>query len=165
MDIFSLKFLAVLAAAVLILTLRARQKRKGPTIVRGKQISISGQKITTPINRETPLACLLDEGKSFGEDFKVKEPPELPHNEHCKCELISTLHRSHDWFNEKNKPAETFPTDLGELTRNEYRFYKYSLIIHHPEASEELRADYRELAEGISVGDNIKKMVRAHFKQ
>ncbi len=163
MEIFSLKFLAVLAAAVLILTLRARQKRKGPTIVRGKQISIRGQKLTTPINRDTPLACLLDEGKAFGEDFKEKEPPGIPHNEKCKCELVSTLHRSHDWFNEKNKPAETFQTDLGELTRNEYRYYKFSLIIHHPEASEELRADYRELAEGISVDDKIKEIVRSCF--
>lgn len=163
MEIFSLKFLAVLAAAVLILTLRARQKRKGPTIVRGKQISISGQKLTTPINRDTPLICLLDEGKSYGEDFKEKAPPELPHNENCKCELLPTLHRSHDWFNEKKKPVETFETDLGELTRNEYRYYKFSLIIHHPEADEELRADYVELAEGISVSENIKDMIRSHF--
>ncbi len=163
MEIFSLKFLAILAAAVLILTLRARQKRKGPTIVRGKQISISGQKLATPINKNTPLVCLLDEGKSFGEDFKEKTPPGLPHNENCRCELVPTLHRSHDWFNQKNKPVETFQTDLGELTRNEYRYYKYSLIIHHPDADEELRADYRELAEGITVSADIKEMLRLHF--
>jgi hypothetical protein len=163
MDMFSWKFLLVLLAAVAILTMRARQKRGGPTIVRGKQISISGQKITTMITKETPLACIFDEGKLFGDDFKEKTPPSLPHSENCKCKLVSTLHRSHDWFNEKQKPVESFKTDLGELTRNEFRYYKYSLILHHRDAEEEDCAVYKELVEGISVNRDFKEKVRSHL--
>lgn len=164
MEIFSAEFFLILLIAILILSFRARRKRKGPAIVQGKQISIRGQKISSPVNRSTPLPCLLDEGRSFGEDFKDKTPPELPHNERCRCELVQVSHRSHDWFNDKNALQEQFDTDLGSLERKEFRYYKYMLISMHPDADETTRSDYQELARGISISPGFEETVVQHLK-
>ncbi len=69
MEVFSLEFLAILFIAIFILSFWARKKRQGPIIVRGKQISIRGQRISAVLSRDTPLSCLLDDDKAFGEDF------------------------------------------------------------------------------------------------
>ncbi len=163
MEVFSLKFLLILAVAVAFLTLRARRKRKGPTIVRGKQISIRGQKLITPITKTTPLPCLIDEGRTFGEDFKEKTPLNLPHCEECTCELVPIFRRSHDWFNQKGESVEMFKTELGELNRNEFRYCKYSLIINHSDANDNLRIEYRELLEKITVSDAFKQQVQTYL--
>lgn len=159
MDIFSLKFLGILALAVIILTLRAKRKKQGPSIVHGKQIPIRGQKISTFLSRDTPLKCLLDDDKSFGDDFKDKTPPTLPHETGCQCEMKPVIHRSHDWFNSKVKQTEKFVTDLGELDRNEFRFFKFKLIVEHKEVNEELKEQYQDLLENISVSEDFKSRI------
>lgn len=113
----------------------------------------------TIITKLTPLVCLLDDGRSFGADFKDKTAPELPHAEGCQCELVPTILRSHEWFNSKKKSEETFQTDLGSLNRIEYRFYKYVLIANHADSSEAIREDYLELAKGIEVPDAFREKV------
>ncbi|MBU2515040.1 hypothetical protein KJ966_27285 [bacterium] len=161
MQVLSLEFLAFLIVAILIVTFMARRKRKGPVIVYGKQISFTGQKLVTPISVETPLVCLLDEGKIYGEDFKEKTPPDLPHNEHCQCRLEISINRSRDWFSEKKKVMEDcINSDLGELSRTEYRYYKYALLAHHKEADEQTRKEYKELQENISISDEFKERVK-----
>lgn len=160
MEVFSLEFLAFLLIAVAFVTYRARKKRSGPTIIHGKQITIRGQQIRTPLERSTPLACLLDDGKRYGDDFKDKHPPELPHAEGCQCGLTEMVQHSHDLFNEKKNrktPQETFSTNLGELNRDEYRLYKYILISNHKDADENIRKDFAELAEQITVPEEVKE--------
>ncbi len=164
MQVLSLEFLGFLCVAILITTFVARKRRKGPVIIYGKQISFSGQKLVTLISVETPLACLLDEGKVFGEDFKDKTPPDLPHNEHCQCRMEVSVNRSRDWFSEKKKAVEeSVNSDLGELSRNEYRYYKYALLAQHKEADEQTRAEYAELADHVSISEGFKERVNLYL--
>jgi hypothetical protein len=164
MEILSIKFLGIMLIALALITFRAKRKRKGPTIVQGKQISINGQKVTTEIGITTPLPCLLEEGKIFGENFKDKTPPSLPHTVNCTCRLISVLHRSHDWFNEISKEEESFATDLGNLDRMYFRFYKYLLISNHPDADERTKKEYQELADGMNVVQQSKTKALDHIR-
>lgn len=143
----------------------ARRKRKGPVIVQGKQISFAGQKLTTPITAQTPLECLLDEGKTFGEDFKDKTPPHLPHGAGCQCKLEISVNRSRDWFDEKSKKSEEkIESDLGGLSRNEYRYYKYAILASHPEADDSVRSDYLDLMKNISVSDRFRESVKKQLQ-
>ncbi len=159
MELFSFKFLAILFLATAFITIRARSKRKGPAIIRGKQISIVGQTLTAVISNTAALACLLDDGKSFGEDYKEKEPPKLPHSDDCQCELVNVNYRSEDWFNVKSKDTTFRQTDLGELEKKDFRFYKYMLIANHKDADEHIKNEYLELAEFISVSEDFKSQV------
>ena len=125
MDIFSYRFLAILLLAVVVLRILSKRKKRGPSIVQAKQIPIRGQKISSPVTKDSPLACLLDDEKIFGADFKDKDLPELPHSDKFSCQLANVNWRSHEWFNESRAEKKMTGTDLGELNRNEYRYYKY----------------------------------------
>lgn len=163
MEVFSLEFLGFLLIAIAFVTYRARKKRSGPTVIQGKRIAIRGQKISTPLERSTPLPCLLDDGKRYGDDFKDKTPPELPHAEGCRCELTEVVLHSHDLFNEKaskKKPKESFTTDLGELDRDTYRYYKYLLISNHQDSEETVQKEYADLAENIPIPEPLQEKIR-----
>ena len=166
MEVFSLEFFAFLFIAIAFLTFRARKKRTGPVILQGKQISIRGQKISTPLNKSNPLPCLLDDGRSFGADFKEKEVPKLPHTEGCQCQISEIVQRSHELFNEKGKNKkiqETLTTDIGELGRDEYRYYKYLLIANHKDANEQIQSDYAELAANVMISEAAKERIGKLF--
>lgn len=132
-------------------------------MIRGKQIAIKGQKLITNIGFTTPLPCLLDEGKLFGDDFKEKTPPPLPHTATCTCQLDNVLHRSYEWFHEKEKTGETYETDLGMLSRAEFRYYKFQLVANHPEADDVLKSEYRDLTLHIAVSPPFKTKVLNHI--
>lgn len=141
----------------------ARKKRRGPTIVYGKQIPIVGKKVVAPISKNTPLACLLDDGMYFGQDYKKTEVPELPHADGCKCDISDVYLRSQEVFGQKNKTREFRTTDLGELEMKQFRYYKYMLIIHHPESDESRKEEYQELVDNISIDQEFKTRVSNHL--
>lgn len=136
MDIFSGEFLFILAIATLVLYFKLRKNRVS-TYVPRKSISIRGQRIICEIGKTTPLACLLDDNQSYGSDFNIKEPPELPHQEGCQCQLINLNINSLEFFASNKKGEESRRTDLGPLNKKEFRFYKYTLIICHPDSTKE----------------------------
>jgi hypothetical protein len=164
MEIFSYRFLAILLASVVILRFLAKRKKKGTAIVHAKQIPIRGEKIVTRISKETPLVCLLEEGNIFGENFKDKTPPELPHSEACTCSLTDVIRRSHEWFNEPANSGDIVKTDLGDLERSEYRYYKYMLIAHHRDTDDQTRQDYLDLVSSISVDEDFEVRVRGQIE-
>ena len=164
MRVFSMEFLIIFILSVLIITWKLRSKKVNSSIPR-KYISIRGQQLVTDINRNTPLLCLLEEGKKFGEDFQEKGDPELPHGDDCQCELKAVNHSSADWFLEKNKQHKIDSSDLGMLTKAEKRYYKYILISRHPDTSEAHKVDYQQLTEQVSpVSEAFRMEVEAHLK-
>ena len=141
----------------------ARKRRRGPTVVYGKQIPIIGKKITAFISIDTPLACLLDDGKYFGQDYKDEEAPDLPHADNCKCEISDIYQRSQEVFGGHKKTREVRATDLGELEMKQFRYYKYMLIVRHQEADESCKKEYQELVDNISIDKKFKDRVSGHF--
>lgn len=163
MDIFNPNFLLIFLAAVLIITLRARSKKRDRQVLPGKQVAIIGRKLETPLSVDTPYACLLADGNKYGDGFQVKEEPELPHTEGCQCRLSSCVQRNYDIFTKTPSPETPHTSDLGELARSEARFYKYMLIAHHRDADENDRISYAELAEQADVTPEFRNRVREHL--
>ena len=162
MDLLSGEFLFILAVTTLVLYFKLRKNRVS-TYVPRRSIAIRGKRILCEISKETPLECLLADTQSFGEDFNLKELPELPHSEACKCELIDLNINSSQFFADEGKSTETRRTDLGPLPKNEFRFYKYTLITSHKEIPEEEKKAYLELSESVSVSDKFKEEVFKHL--
>ncbi|MBT4288135.1 MAG: hypothetical protein HOD92_12435 [Deltaproteobacteria bacterium] len=165
MRVFSLEFLIIFILSVLIIIWKLRSK-KGHSSIPRKFVSIRGQQLVTEINQNTPLLCLLEEGKKFGEDFQEKENPELPHGDDCECELKEVNHSSADWFLDKNKQQKTEYTDLGILTNAEKRYYKFILISQHPNTPEGERGEYQQMAEQVfPISEAFRMEVKAHLKE
>lgn len=163
MEIFSNEFMLIFLMAVVILIIVTRRKG-GATVLTGKQISIMGQRLTTFLSINTPLICLLENGKYFGHDFQNKKAPELPHQENCQCQLTQIIHRSQDLFSPKQKENGNHDSDLGVLAPENARFYDYFLIAHHQEASRELKEEYQDLADNVSLSQEFQKMVKNHLQ-
>ncbi len=161
MELFSAEFFLIFLVAVLILLIKAR-KNKVSTPVRGKQISFTGKRLTTYLSKETPLSCLLADGKSYGADFKDKNTPKLPHALNCRCLLDDILFRSQEFISPKKEKSKTQASDIGELGLTESRYYKYLLIIHHPEATDRIKENYIELMQGVSIDRDFRQKFENH---
>ncbi len=164
MDIFSPNFLLLFLVAILVITLRARSKKKGTAVLPGKQIAIIGRKLETPLGVDIPYLCLMEDGRKFGDGFRDKQEPELPHSDACQCQFSSFVQRNYDIFT-KNPPLDPPRiSDLGELARSEARYYKYTLIANHPDATDEDRKSYIDLAEQVEVDAEFCQKVKQHLK-
>ena len=163
LEVFSWEFLLIFMGIVFFVMLKNRKKRVTPVLT-GKRISIRGKKLVTPLSYETPLECLLADNINFGEDFKVKEEPTLPHNEHCRCELISLNLDTQEWFQEKPEKSGS-QIDLEHLTAPDRRYFKYMLIASHPDASQDLKDRYEELIKGIEVDPKVQDKVAEHIRR
>jgi len=164
MDYFSSNFLLLFLFAVLIVTLRSRSKKKGSQVLPGKQIAIIGRQLETPLGIETPYACLLDDGRKFGDGFLDKEEPDLPHCESCQCHFSDSVQRSYDIFTKDPPPETLHLSDMGDLKRGEARYYKYMLIAAHRDVTEADRKVYTDLAEKVEVDPSFREKVKKQLK-
>ena len=162
MNVFSPEFLGLFLIAVVILTLRARKKRAG-TVLPGKQISIRGNQLVTYLSKETPLSCLLTDGRFFGDDYQDKDVPELPHREGCRCELREIVRRSREITENSSPDSSTQTSDMGQLNRSDARFYRFALIAYHPEATEPMKSEYLDLANNAKVSEKFQQRVESHL--
>ena len=163
MNIFSPNFLLLFLVAVVIITLRARSKNRDSRVIQGKQIAIIGRKLETPLGVNTPYICLLEDGRKFGDGFRDKQETELPHSEACQCQFNSFVQRNYDIFTKNPPPVPPRKSDLGDLNGAEARYYKYMLIAHHRDATDEDRASYSELAGRVEVGSDFRSHVNRHL--
>lgn len=158
MEVLSWQFLLFFLAAFSILFFKLRKKKVHTSVPR-KTISIQGKRLRTPISVETPLPCLLEDDLSFGEDYRNKREPALPHAKGCRCVLSEFRRSSGDCF-AKSSPAESGrDADPGSLSHDERRYFKYRLIANHRDASAKQREEYGELSERIAVDSEFKKRV------
>ena len=161
----NLNLLLIFTGIILFLWIRYRKnfKRQQP-VLREKQILIRGTQLITPLHVKTPLVCLLEEGRKFGEDFKDKEPPSLPHTEGCQCSLVNYETRSREWFDRNGKDEREFESDLGGLTEKEKRYYRFALILNKSDQLEnEEKEKYAECLDRINISSQFKKRVEEHL--
>ena len=162
MELSSPQFWFILGIAALVIWIKMRKIKFEP-MDRGRQITIRGTKLTTELAHNTPLPCLLDDGKIYGTDHKEKHPPQLPHLEGCSCATADISLDTIKLFTDKEKGEQTFPTDLGEVTGTELRYYKYSLIAKHEDTPEVEAKSYSELAKEMAVSEEFKQKVETHL--
>ena len=84
--------------------------------------------VQTFLDSETPLVCLKEDGQKFGQQFKEKTPPELPHTVGCRCQVVQIYYTSSDVFQGENQENLTKPSSLGNLKAGDARILKQLLI-------------------------------------
>ena len=108
-------------------------KKKGQFFVRHHHAepvitTIQAVVIQTFLDKNTPLECLLDDGQKFGDRFKMKAPPDLPHTEGCLCEIFQSYYTSSDVFQGENSERVNHPSALGALGSMDANILKKLLI-------------------------------------
>jgi len=165
MNVFSAEFLVLFLLGVVVITLRSRSKRRQGAFLPGKQIAIVGQQVIALLSKQTPLACLLADGKKYGDGFQEKNPPPLPHAEGCACRQLDVIQRSRELFSDQEKELPHWQTDLGDLSAVEARYYRFKLIACHREATAQQRNDYAELARLVPVSAEFAARVNRHLTE
>jgi len=130
----------------------------------GKQISISGVRVVAFLSKESPLSCLLMDGRFFGDDYQEKTAPSLPHEKGCQCMLMENIRRSREMGAKQSNDSFSQMSDLGELNPSDARFYRFFLISLHPDASDSLKSEYQELAANVDVNDRFRRQVETHLR-
>lgn len=164
MNLSPINMAFIIVGAILFLFLRIRKKTRRTPMLQERQISVKGYKVVTALSSSTPLPCLLADGLNFGEDFKNKEEPELPHVEGCKCESVMIILRSREVFSGKDEDITARESDLGKLEGADARYYKYSLILHHQDLSPKDQATYTEVLQQIQVDETFKQKIKTLFQ-
>lgn len=160
----SYRFIWIAVVIIAIIFILKRMKKNAPRykMLSERQIGIRGTRVLTFLEKDTPITCLLDHYKVYGEDFKDKNLPALPHCENCKCEYFEYYTRSREWFDGKSK-KEQFNTDLGKLDITKARYYKFALLLKSGKLSKEEQKNIIELLSGIQIDNDFKEKVETHI--
>ena len=129
----------------------------------GKQISIRGSRLETFLSKQLPLACLLADGRFYGDDYQDKQVPNLPHQVGCRCELKEIIRRSREMGTEASAENSKQMSDLGPLNKSDARYYRFVLIARHSDSAEALQSEYRDMANSVNVSDSLRKRVEEHL--
>ena len=76
--------------------------------------TIEAIELKTFLDWDTPVACLESDGTRYGRQFKQKTPPDLPHEQGCKCEATKLFYSSEDVF-QGTSPVTKHKSALGDL--------------------------------------------------
>ena len=60
--------------------------------------TIEAIELKTYLDWDTPVSCLESDGTRYGRQFKQKKPPDLPHEQGCRCETSKLFYTSEDVF-------------------------------------------------------------------
>lgn len=166
MDYTSPYFWLLFAGAVGFLVLKNRKKNSGkglppkPPVFRERAIQL-----IAPMTKTTPLACLLDDQKKFGSFFQDKTPPSLPHEPGCSCQTQEFTADSDQLFRGKAEQERGGFSDLGPLNPTERRYYKYRLVASHPQATQEQKSQYAEMAQNLNLGADFIAKINTHLEE
>ena len=97
--------------------------------------TIEAIELQTFLAWDTPRSCLESDGIRYGKQFKLKFPPELPHEPGCRCEATKLFYTSDDVF-QGTSPILTHKSALGDISAKDALLLKNILlkIINNPEA-------------------------------
>ena len=97
--------------------------------------TIEAIELQTFLAWDTPRSCLESDGIRYGKQFKLKFPPELPHEPGCRCEATKLFYTSDDVF-QGTSPILKHKSALGDISAKDALLLKYILlkIINDPEA-------------------------------
>lgn len=125
------KYLLVVVAVGLIYWVHNMRKKKvfrRHRVVERRVTKISGSEVQTFLDGDTPLECLLQDGIRFGESFKLKEAPTLPHNDHCRCVIDERTFSSEDVFKGVLREGSGRESVIGTLNDSEAQALKKMLL-------------------------------------
>ena len=89
--------------------------------------TIEATEIQTFLDWDTPRLCLEADGIRYGNHFKQKKPPDLPHTDGCKCEAFKLFYTSDDVF-QGTSPTLAHKTAIGEISSKDALLLKKMLF-------------------------------------
>ena len=122
-------FIAVVAVALIYwvwrkknLILPKRNNESEPFIT-----TIEAIELKTYLDWDTPVSCLESDGTRYGPQFKQKIPPDLPHEQGCRCETTKLFYTSEDVF-QGTSPVTKHKSALGDLCSKDALLLKNILL-------------------------------------
>ena len=89
--------------------------------------TIEAIEIQTFLDWNTSQYCLECDGIRYGKQFKQKNPPDLPHEQGCRCEATKLFYTSDDVF-QGTSPILTHKSALGDLSTKDALLLKNILL-------------------------------------
>ena len=111
--------------------------------------TIEAIEIKTYLDWDTPVSCLESDGTRFGRQFKQKLPPDLPHEQGCRCETTKLFYTSEDVF-QGTSPVTKHKSALGDLCSKDALLLKNILLEIKKDSSD---GSFEELIGRFDVND------------
>ena len=89
--------------------------------------TIEAIELQTFLDWDTPRLCLECDGIRYGNHFKQKKPPDLPHEPGCRCEAVKLFYTSDDVF-QGTSPILARKSALGEISSTDALLLKKILL-------------------------------------
>ncbi|MBC8257943.1 MAG: hypothetical protein H8E38_02915 [SAR324 cluster bacterium] len=126
--------------------------------------TIEAIELQTYLDWDTPQTCLESDGIRYGKQFKQKIPPELPHEQGCRCEATKLFYTSDDVF-QGTSPVLTHKSALGELNPKDALLLKNMLLKIKLSTKAENFSDFLAQFELNNFSANIRTKAVALAKQ
>ena len=117
--------------------------------------TIEAIELKTYLDWDTPVSCLESDGKRFGRQFKQKVPPDLPHEQDCRCETTKLFYSSEDVF-QGTSPVTKHKSALGDLCSKDALLLKNILLEIKKESAKESFGDLMAKFEVNDFSEEIR---------
>ena len=111
--------------------------------------TIEAIEMKTYLDWDTPVACLKSDGTRYGKQFKQKKPPDLPHEQGCRCETTKLFYTSEDVF-QGNSPVTKNKSALGDLCSKDALLLKNILLEIKKKSS---NGSFEDLMDKFEIND------------
>ena len=130
--------------------------------------TIEAIELKTYLDWDTPVSCLKSDGTRYGRQFKQKSPPDLPHEQGCRCETTKLFYTSEEVF-QGTSPVTKHKSALGDLCSKDALLLKNILLEIKKES---MSASFEELIEKFEVNDfsneirdNVISLAKRAYKE
>ena len=118
--------------------------------------TIEAIELKTYLDWDTPVSCLESDGTRYGSQFKQKKPPNLPHEQGCRCETTKLFYTSEEVF-QGTSPITKYKSALGDLCPKDALLLKNILMRIKKESAEMNFEDLMEKFELNGFSEEIRK--------
>jgi hypothetical protein len=130
--------------------------------------TIEAIELKTFLAWDTPRSCLESDGIRYGKQFKLKFPPELPHELGCRCEATKLFYTSDDVF-QGTSPILTHKSALGDISAKDALLLKNILlkIINDPAADSftDFMSQFESSSFSVDIRSQAIIMLKKAFKE
>ncbi len=130
--------------------------------------AISGSEIQTFLSVDTPLECLQHDGLRFGDSFRLKVAPPLPHQGDCRCKVVDLSYTSTEVFDGALRENSFRETAIGVLNYKEASILREmlkNLYAEIPENFEEYCQQFKLDALAQEKQEKIRDLVHQKLDQ
>jgi len=136
-----------------------RRKKVEPFIT-----TIEAIEVQTFLDWDTPRLCLESDGIRYGKQFKQKKPPNLPHEEGCRCEAIKLFYTSDDVF-QGTSPILVHKSAIGEISTTDALLLKKMLLKIKTNNNKDSFPNFLKQFETENFSENIRSKAISLLEQ